>query len=180
MAQKYNSAGRKLYAKQRVADGVILQLNATWPNAVDDSPIVGDTGEVVYLPIDEDAVEAHDARLFKVVTTQGPEGSIYKIARVITAKSQEELEAVVLGAENARNLEHIPAQEQLKQIIISLGVIFRVLGSQTLTAKEVAIRQRTLSIAAVFLKHDQRAAHLKAALLAGQTPDLDAGWETPS
>lgn len=172
-----NGNGRKLYVLRRISTNEILNRNILYPAAQDDAPIEGLDPDLEYLAIDQDVPPVRDHRLFDLQTQEARVGDTWKISYTTPPRSADARKRAASDVEAQKNSAHITTQEQLKILVLGLGVLFRITNNQSLTTKEQAIKNRIMAHAATFLKNDTRLAQVFAALEAGQDVDIDAGYE---
>lgn len=194
MSLQYNNATppRKLYNKLRVSDSVILARNVTYPNSVDDSPIVGDDGTVKFLAIDSDPVPVsgkdYDPDFFTITKTEGPQTGwqtsvpsdlpVYKITYTPTKLSVDQIKANAANKELAiRNSLANPA-ETTADLYILAGALSRANLNLTLSPTEQAALDNANKLGSVLGENRQVLAEKHAAIEAGQEPDLTAGYST--
>jgi hypothetical protein len=179
MAFKTNSAGRKLYNKILTATGVVLARNVLYPNAVDDSPIIGDDGTVKYLAIDEQTVGDFDGEFYRSVTTEGPnqDGTAWEIVQSVEKRTPEEIKLAAQNREAFERSKKVPQQELSRLTVICLAAVLRQAKNLTLTEDEQAALDKLVVIAGAVTKDQANLQTKLDAIDAGQEPDLSAGWE---
>jgi len=186
---KTNPAGRKLYNKLRVSDSVILARNVLYPNAVDDSPIIGDDGTIKFLSIDEDPTpidgKDYDARYFSIVTTEGPvdgwktdPAPLYRIAKVPTKRPVDEIKANAANEEQAIRNQIAPPAQVNGDLNILVTALSRQITGLSLTDAEAAALARSQKLSSVILDNQQNLVEIHAAIDDGKEPDMTAGYKT--
>jgi hypothetical protein len=141
--------------------------------------IVGADPDYVYLLQIEAAQPDYDPRLFtleKSETIDAPANEI-RVSWQTVARPVEEVKINAANVETFENSRHYEQRERDKLMILGLGVLFRQVANQALTAKEIALKDKVIAAAVKIWKNDARLRQIITALDAGQTPDLDAGWE---
>jgi len=122
---------------------------------------------------------AFDPRYFVLTQDEGKVGVEWRTTYGTQKRPAAEIAAAVDNTERERTLDHVPQEDLVKLAVLGLAVIFRANSGLQLTPKERAIRDRLMGIGTKLWKNSDRAEALKAAVLAGQEPDLDTGWEAP-
>jgi hypothetical protein len=89
----------------------------------------------------------------------------------------EEVKINAANVEAVENQKHYEERERDKLMILGLGVLFRQVANQALTAKEIALKDKVITVATRVWKNDARLRAIVTDLDSGKTPDLDAGWE---
>lgn len=107
-----------------------------------------------------------------------PDYDQYLISFSTTKRPNEDIKASVQNAENAANNEILPFPEQLKTIILAVGVLARQAEGQNLNPKEQKALNKAKRIAVRVWKNDAKRAEKEAEIEAGNEPDLDEGWES--
>lgn len=172
-----NSNGRRLFCLRRISDGVVINPRAVWPTSNELDPIPGLDPDYEYLPIQTDAVPDYDPRLFQLVKDEAKVLTEWHITYTTPAREAEEAKINALNTEQVENARHYKEQERDKLMILGLGVLFRLIANQQLTNKEIALKTKVVDAAVKIWRNDQRLRDIITALDAGQTPDLDSGWE---
>jgi hypothetical protein len=166
------------WAVLQLSTGEIVGRNRQWPVA-DGSPIQGLDPDYVYLLQLTDAQPDYDPRLFTLEKQETVDASANEL-RTAWATIARPLDDIKVNAQNVEafeNQRHYSDLERDKLMILGLGVLFRQVANQQLTAKEVALKDRVITIATRIWKNDARLRAIITAIDGGQTPDLDAGWE---
>lgn len=171
------SDGRKQYVLRRISTGEVLKRNARYPTATDDGPIDGFDPDLEYLAMDQDVQPDYDARVFDLVTNEAKDGTLWRITFSTLRRDNSTIKVAVTNKEASEVYSHMTPTERDKLMLVALGVLFRQLAAQTLTVKEQAVRNRVMGLAAKLWKNDDNAAALFTAIDAGQTPNIDSGWE---
>jgi hypothetical protein len=169
--------GRKVYARIRVADGAILSRNSPWPTSVDDEPIVGDTGETLYLPIQDEADQVVDSDLFFVQNTEEIQASRVLNRKAAVRRSPDEIKERARNAEAFHRSELTPDEQLSSLCIEGLAAIYKQLKGLTLSPAENAMKEAITAKAAQFAANKARLAEIETQINAGQDPDLKAGWQ---
>jgi hypothetical protein len=129
---------------------------------------------------------SYDSRIFvlnqteEITQTPHPEYphlNQYRITFSTTKRVAEEITTSVMNAENEANSNVVKYTEQLKVIILGLGVLFRKVEGMTLTTKEIAIKDKILALAVKVWKNDTAMRAKVAEIVAGREPNIDEGWE---
>jgi hypothetical protein len=166
------------WAVLQLSTGELVSRNKPWPVA-DGSAIPGLDPDYVYLRQLEAAQPDYDPRIFtleKVETIDAPANEI-RVSWNTIARPVEEVKINAANVEAVENQRHYEERERDKLMILGLGILFRQIANQALTAKEIALKDRVIAMATKLWKNDARLRTIITALDAGQTPDLDAGWE---
>lgn len=171
--------GRKLYVLRRISTGEIIKRNTEYPNLIEDSPIEGLDPDLEYLVLDKDVPPDYDSRIYSLETNESKDNvaNTWRITFDTIKHPNTQIKQNALNIEAFKNQEHISQQELQKVIILGLGILFRKLANQQLTSKEELVKDRIISVASTYWKHDERVATLFTAIENGETPDLDASWE---
>lgn len=172
-----NSSGRRYFVLRRISDGTVINNRALWPNADESAPIAGLDPDLQYLPVLTQSEPDYDPRLFVLVRAEAKVASEWHITFATQARPLPDAKINALNVEAAENQRHYREQERDKLVLLGLGVLFRQVANQQLTVKEQALKSRIIYVATRLWKNDTRLSNIIAALEAGQTPDLDTGWE---
>lgn len=172
-----NSDGRKLYVLRRISTGEIIKRNTLYPVSTDDAPIEGFDPDLEFLAIDQDVQPDYDARIYLLVRNEAKAGSVWRVTFSTQKRVVDEIKVAVTNVEAFENQRHYSLQERDKLMWLAIGVTLRQLANQTLTAKELAVKQRAMELVAKIWKNDERARQLFLAVDAGQEINPDAGWE---
>lgn len=172
--------GRKKYVLRRISNSQIINRNLHYPTATDDSEIVGLDPDLEYLAMDQDAVPDYDPRLYILSTDETRNAATtpptWHIAWVTTKRPTADIKANAANVEASMNRLQYTEQERDKIVLLGLGILFRLINNQQLTAREIALKTRLIAAAVEIWKNDQRLRDIYTALDAGQEPDLDAQW----
>jgi hypothetical protein len=173
------STGRKLYVLRRISTGEIIKRNTIYPVAVDDAPIEGFDADLEFLAIDQDVQPDYDGRIYSLVTNEAKDAvaNTWRITFSTQKRVNTEIKVAVTNVEAFENQRHYTSQERDKLMWLAIGVTLRQLANQTLTAKELAVKQRAMELVTTIWKNDDRARALFTAVDAGQEINPDAGWE---
>lgn len=166
------------WAVLQLSTGEIVARNKPWPVA-DGSAIPGLDPDYVYLLQLTDAQPDYDPRLFTLEKTETVDATANEI-RVSWNTLARPVDDIKVNAQNVEayeNQRHFSPLERDKLIILGLGVLFRQVANQQLTAKEIALKDRVIGMATRIWKNDARLRAIITAIDSGETPDLDAGWE---
>jgi hypothetical protein len=162
----------------QVSTGEIISRNRTWPR-LDGMAIDGLDPDFVYLLQIRDTPPEYDSRLFVLESAETVDAAANEIRTTwtTTARPVEDVKVNAANVETLENSKHFEARERDKLMILGLGVLFRQVANQALTAREIALKDRLIAVATKLWKNDTRLRSILTAIDAGQTPDLDAGWE---
>jgi hypothetical protein len=169
------------WAVLQTSTGEIIGRNRVWPRT-DGSPIEGLDPDFVYLLQLTDAQPDYDPRIVtleKVEAIDAPANEL-RTTWLAVPRPVEEVKINAANVEAVENSRHFEQRERDKLMILGLGVLFRQVANQALTAREIALKDRIIAAALKLWKNDTRLRAIMTALDAGQTPDLDAGWEPPA
>ena len=100
----------------------------------------------------------------------------YKITFSTVKRVNTDIETAVVNAENEANSHVVKYTDQLKIMVLGLGVLFRNVAGMTLTAKEIAIKDKVLALAVKVWKNDTAMRNKIAEIVAGTEPNIDEGW----
>lgn len=167
------------YVLFRISTGETINANAIYPEGGGD-PVPGLDPDLVYLHKVETARPDYDPRYFIQTKTETPniEDGIWNIVYGTTKRDLADIEVAAANVEANANQNLLPYERQLKTMILGLGVLFRQLDAQTLTAKETAVKDQVMSLAVKVWRNDDTLKALLAQITSGEEPDLDnAGWE---
>lgn len=166
------------WAVLQISTGTIISRNKPWPVA-DGGPIPGLDPDYVYLQQITDAQPDYDSRIYLLESTETADADANEL-RVSWETVKRTVGDIAINAQNveaAENLKHYTDLERDKLLMLGLGVLFRLQANQNLTNPEQALKQRIVGIATKLWKNDASLKAKLVAIAAGQTPDLDAGWE---
>lgn len=166
------------WAVLQISTNTIIARNVVWPVA-DGGEIPGLDPDYVYLRQIADAEPNYDPRLFTLQATESVDipGNELRTSFVSVARPSIESKINAENTEAVENQRHYSERERDKLLILGLGVLFRQTANQTLTAREINLKNRIIDISTRIWKNDQRLRNIITAIEAGQTPDLDTGWE---
>ena len=166
------------WAVLQLSTGEIISRNKAWPVA-NGMEIPGLDPDYVYLLQLTDAQPDYDPRIFtldKVETIDASANEI-RVSWNTVARPVEEVKINAANVEAVENQRHYEERERDKLMILGLGVLFRQVANQALTAKEIALKDKVITVATRVWKNDARLRAIVTDLDSGKTPDLDAGWE---
>jgi len=166
------------WAVYQISSSEIIARNKPWPVA-DGGPIPGLDPDFTYLLQLTDAQPDYDPRLFtleKTETIDAPANEL-RTSWSTVARPVEEVKLNIQNVEAVENSRHYSETERDKLMLLCIGVLFRLVANQQLTAKEIALKTRAIDIATRIWKNDARLRALFTAIDAGQPIDPDAGWE---
>jgi hypothetical protein len=174
----YNTATppRKLYVLRRISTSEILNRFVTYPNAVDDAPIVGLDPDLEYLAIDRDETPNYDSRAYLLVTGEAKVGSLWRITYTTPKKANDQIKVAIQNREVSEIEKHLRNYEREKMEILGLAVLFQLQSGVVLNARQTAIKNRVLAAAQKLFQNDQTAADKFAVVDANGVPDFDADW----
>lgn len=163
-----------LYVLRRISDKFVIN-----PRAVSNTTGLPNPGpDQEYLPILIEEVPDNDPTFTIRTQTEGPNEGLHQwhITYIVEDRSIDEK---IAAAENAKRLEvskHIPQQDAIERIVLALASVLRAGKGLELTPKEQAAADWLVARASILALNDNNLADLKAAISAGQKPDLTAGW----
>ena len=165
------------YVLFRISTGEVINNKTDYPRT-DGGEIVGLDPDLVYLERISSVIPDFDSRYYILTKTETPnvDDGIWNIAYGTQKRGQPEIEIAATNAEATSNETLVPREAQLKLIILGLGVLFRQLDAQTLTPKEVVIKDKVVAVATNVWQNDANLKNKITAIAAGNEPDLDDGW----
>lgn len=169
----------------RKSTGEIVKY-ADYPRE-DMQPISGLDPDLEWLVIYTPFIEPdYDSRIYilnrveEVTTEPHPEWvwlNQYRITYQTVKRVPDEIITAIANAEKDANNQVFPYTKQLKNLLLGVAVLFRNVDGMVLTAKEKAIKQNCLALAAkVWKNHDAYTAKV-AQVNSGLEPSIDEGWE---
>lgn len=174
------SNGRKKYVLRRISSQQIIGRNLTYPTATDDSEIVGLDPDLEYLAMDQDVIPDYDPRIYVLTTTELRNAvttpPTWHITFGTVKRTVTEIKANAINVEAVKNRLHFTEQERDKLVILGLAVLFRQTANQQLTQREVALKNRIITMGTAIWNNDQRLRDIMVALDGGGEPDLDDQW----
>lgn len=176
MTPLLNSQGKALYVLRRVSDKFVIN-----PRAISNTTSLPNPGpDQEYLAILTDAAPDHDPSFTVRTQNEGPnEGTTppqWEIHYDVTDRPKSEQLAAV---DNARRLEvqkQFPSQDSWESMIVMVAALARKLEGLELTPAEQAANDRLVQVAAKITENIANSDDKKAAVNAGQKPDLEGGW----
>ena len=168
------------YVLFRISTGEVINNKTDYPRT-DGGEIVGLDPDLVYLERISSVIPDFDSRYYILTKTETPnvDDGIWNIAYGTQKRGQTEIEISATNVEATNNALLVPSETQLKLIILGLGVLFRQLDAQTLTAKEVVIRDKVIEVATNFWQNDANLRNKITLIAAGNEVDLDDGYVAP-
>lgn len=128
----------------------------------------------------------NDERISLITQTEGyidtphptyPQIKQWQITYVVTAKSIDEISAVIDDLEANANQSTIPTSKQLKYTVLGLEYLYaRLIDLHTLTNKEAKIVTKFRKQASKVASNHQVKLDKNVILKAGTTPPLDTDW----
>lgn len=178
----YNNATppRKLYAQWRISTSEVLFRNLVYPNAVDDSEVVGLDPDLLYLAMDTDTVPEYDPRIFTLVPSEAKVGSTLKKTWTTPKRAVDQIKIAIENRERSEIAKHVTEYEREKLEILGLAVLFAINAGAVLTQRQTAIKNKINAAAAKLLQNDQTTADKFVQVDNNEVPDIDAGWAAPS
>ena len=162
----------------QISTGEVISRNKPWPRA-DGQAIEGLDPDYVYLLQIRDTPPDYDSRLLTLESAETVDAPANEIRTTWTtpARPVADIKVNAANVETFENSRHYEQRERDKLMILGLGVLFRQVANQALTAREIALKDRVIAAALKLWKNDARLREIITAIDAGQTPDLDAGWD---
>lgn len=162
----------------QISTDEIVARNKAWPRA-DGGPIEGSDPDFVYLLQSSTAQPEYDPRLFTLekIETADITANTTSVTWTTVPRPVAEVKINAANVEAVENARHYESRERDKLMILGLGMLSRQLANQALTAREIALKDKIIAAATKIWKNDARLRAIITAIDAGQTPDLDAGWE---
>jgi hypothetical protein len=167
---------KPLYILRRVSDKFVINSRAL--SNTTGLPNPGEDQE--YLPIlIESPAPDHDQTFTVRTTVEGPNEALkqQEIKYVVTDKPKEERLAAAENAERLEVARFVATNNSPRDVTLLLAALFRAQKGLELTPDETAAAEKIVATAAVLTKNLANLESLKAAIEAGQKPDLSAGWE---
>lgn len=166
------------YVLYRLSTSEVVKRNAQYPR-LDGMELVGADPDYVYLEMVEGVRPDYDSRLFELVLTETPilDDGIWEMVWTTQKRPVDVIVQQVENVETNANEQLLPYNQQMKILLLGIGVALRQIEAQTLTAKERAIRDKVIQLAVKVWKNDDTRQQLIDLVTQGQEPDLDAGWE---
>lgn len=169
--------GRKQYVlRQKSTDSLIQPKFREYPNAVEDSPIIGLDDDLEFLAVDKDFEPDFDPRLVALVPSEAKEDNLWHISFDLVKKDLTQIKFAVINAESQQVNLQLANENLAKLTILGLGVLFSLKDNNVLTTTQQAIKDRVLKANTALLQNDAVVAQLNAIADAGGTPDLDNVW----
>jgi hypothetical protein len=162
----------------RVSTSEVIDRNRAWPRS-DGSQIIGQDPDYVWLEQKENIIPDYDPRYYAAVKTETPDIA-NEVWQTVWSTQKRPIEDIVVAVENAERNEmerHITTEQRDKLVLLALTVLFRQVGNQALTAKEIALKDMVIQKGTTLWKNDAALRAKVAAINAGHEPDIDAGWE---
>lgn len=179
-----NPFGKQLYVLRRIDDGFIHNARAT-SNVLDGPPNVSDPN-LQYLPIYIDDTPANDPVYTLVDQVEGADNPVNASATQwqikFNVKDRPLAERLVI-ADNTERFEvqkHIAPQDLAKMTVLTLAAVFRQAKGLILEPDEQSSADALVLLAAKLRANADLAADNRAAITAGQKPDLKVGWQVVS
>lgn len=164
------------YVLVRLSTQEVLKRNV--PQEFVDS-VTGLDPDLAYLPMIEQTRPEVDDAFYYLERVEQIVESEYRITWNTVKKPTEELEQIIDNIERMEAQRHISQEDLLKITVLGLTVLFRALDGLQLNAKEQALAQKIVQIGTRIWQNDQYVAQVKAAIRAGQEPDITTGWAAP-
>ena len=174
-----NAQGRKLYVLRKISTNEVLNRFVTYPNAVDDAPIVGLDPDLEYLAIDRDLTPDYDSRIYTLQTDEAKVGSLWRITYATNKKAADQIKIAVQNREATEIQRHLPVNEQIKLLTLAVQTLFATQQGVTLTNRQTKIKNRVQKAAAKLTQNDQAVADLFVQIDADAPIDMDSVWATP-
>lgn len=177
-----NSQGQPLYVLIRLSDGFVINSRAISNTTGLPNPGPGQK----YLPILKEDAPDNDTVYTIVTTVEAPDNADPLLATEWHIKydvKDRPLAERLAIADNAKRFElqnHVPPQDFSELTVLTLAAVLRASKGLELTAGEQARADKLVAIAAKLEANATNAEDIKAAITAGQKPDLKAGWAAAS
>ncbi len=182
LTQKVNEGGvlvdRPLYYLRNIADKTPV-ITQTLSNTIHPNPPNPGPGQE-YLPIlIDDPKPAFDS-LYSTRTegrTVNEDLHQVEIHYTITDRPLADRLVAVANARRNETNKQFPSQDSSDALVLTVAALLRLAKGLELTPVEQTYADKLVTVAAVLQKNADHEADLKAAVIAGQKPDLVAPWE---
>lgn len=177
MTPLLNSAGKPLYVLRRISDKVV-----TNPRAVSNTLGAPNPGpDQEYLAILTDAAPDNDPVFTIRTQIEGPnEATVppqWEIHYKVEDRPKDQQKAAVDNAERFEVAKYVSSNNFQRDTVLLLSALLRAQRGLVLTPEETAANDKVVAIAAVLTQNQSIAGDKKAAIDAGQKPDLST-WVT--
>ena len=141
----------------------------------------------ILVPIEPNVLPDFDSRYYIIqeqadIISVEPNNDGYRTItsiKTLVRKSDEEIIAALEEAETLANNQIVRLEKQVKTMIIALNSILRQQSGLTLTAKEQNAQTKISNYALKISQNDDILNNLKALVVQGNNPDIEAaGWIT--
>lgn len=170
----------------RKSNGQILK-HAPYPNE-DMSPVQGLDPDLEWLVKTEPfAAPDYDSRIFELVITDAitteqhpehPHLNQYKRTFNTDKRTNEEIILAIENAETDANNAVVSYNTDEKLFMLAIGILVRKDAGNQPSVKEQAILDQVQAFDVKIWKNDAEKKLKTDQVLAGQEPDIDAGWES--
>lgn len=150
------------------------------------APIQGMDTELyeILVPVAENVLPPFDSRYFQVsvnmdvISDTRIEGfrTVTTINSLVKRSNDEILASLEEANKNANN-QIVELQKQVETLYFALNAILRDAQGLNLTQREINSKSKISAHCVKLHKNADNKEQLKALILAGQTPDIDSGWE---
>lgn len=169
------------WAVLQVSTGQIVARDRTWPRG-DGEAIQGQDPDYVYLRQLSTSPPDYDSRLFVLVGNEEVDADANEIRRTWEARERDlaERTTAVDNEESFRFTNHFPIERISLETAIVVGVLiqFAVDGQAIPPKWKTVINSYRDKVRDKLLPNRDRRNAIVAALTAGQSADLDAGWSS--
>lgn len=172
-----NTASRYVLFKSSTQE--VLNPNTSYPRS-DGMEIDGLDPDLVYLEIKEGARPDASGMFYQIEVSKvaDVENGDWNVEYSAVQRPEEEITVALENAESSANETLLPYNQQLKMLLLGIGVCLRQLDNAALTNKEQAIKNRIVQKAVKMWRNDEALKAKLQQLAGGNIPDPDAGWET--